>query len=173
MHGNGTAPMLYKNPIESYIVVTIKDTLNTTVLSETAHEYLSGQTDNASFYNVQYEDVEIVSNIFTHLGTYTVTIDLYTQINDWTAWVKQDTWTITIQNEAAYTEPDQGDIGPGGSEVSAILVQGLGAAGLLMMAIGPLGAMWMWKHGSAVGALAFLTLMTMIGFAMARAFIGF
>lgn len=73
-----------------------------------------------------------------------------------------------------YTGPDS-DLtgkGPGGLEISPIVVQGMAATGGSMIVLGIMAGVWLWKHSDPIWAICTITIMPMIGFGVLQAALG-
>lgn len=73
-----------------------------------------------------------------------------------------------------YTSPDSGltGKGPGGTDVSPIILQGMAATGGSMIILGIMAGVWLWKHSDPLYAICAITLMPLIGFGVLQAALG-
>lgn len=122
MIGNGTKPVVFQDPSTSYIHVALLDAKGETVYDDIIKEMSKTQIVESSYF-VEYEQMDVVSELLRFNESYSIRIEQYTINGDWYGYTKQDTWTIYLDNEWAYQPPDD--------ETGAAIYGAMGLIGII------------------------------------------
>jgi hypothetical protein len=153
VHGNGTIPMGLEDR-DSYVKLIITDPEGKTVLTRTSYELSSVQLTDPSYYRVTHNYIGIPPSVYKMHGDYEFKIEFYTQVNDYTGFVLQDTWTMTINIPEEWVNgADQDAMG--------LIGLSLGGMGLLFFVVGPIFGIYISRHADAMNGII-ICLMTMI-----------